>query len=105
MEVTVASGSVTVDPDNGIAAPVVLNASTIIRFEPINGSKYTMGASTADLFITNPPTKTDEWKVVVVMNDRQIEPLVLSRITNQPTWTNNLAGATNAVNALAAAFA
>lgn len=106
MEVTVSSGYITLYYDTAsTSAPTVLNANTIIRFEPILGDTYSPDpAQSSNPFEAQPMQKADNWKVVVVMNDRQIDPIYLLRVTNQPSWTNDLSGAQQAVTDLIASL-
>lgn len=96
MEVTPSAGQLIIDQNPGVTAPLVINGGTIIRFEPINKPKF--GVSLTGY------TSVDEWEFVVVMNDRAIDNIVLSKVTNQAGWTNNLAGAQQAAADLSVAL-
>lgn len=108
MEVIIGSGYVEVYPtDSSTSASTVINGRCIIRIEPIPGESYQPGKGTPDPDLPyegEPYQDTPQWSVILVQNDRQIQKIPMGGVDNQAGWTNDLAGAQQAVDDLTAAL-
>lgn len=98
MEVTVASGLITVELSNG--NQTLYPADAIISTSVMNKPVFTYGANT-----DSQVTRTDQWFVRAKLKDNTAVDFLMGKITNEATWVNTQAGANIALAALDGVFA
>lgn len=102
MLVTISGNLIEVTKTDGTTE--VYNGLQITSEGDIPGvTSYAPGSQIQPLQV-NPPTKVTDWTVMVHLSDQRWWQFDVKDVSNQPTWTNNLAGANNAVADISAAM-
>ncbi len=104
MEITISSNLITILKDDG--SEVIINGQQITSDSDVRGVEFNTEpvVQGSDPYTIPTPTSVARYKVFIHLSDQRTEWFYVDEVTNQPGWTNDVAGANQAVADIAVAM-